>query len=124
VIPVLDAQVCVLKSDNLVSAGLKSRLKKAVAVLEDVPEEQKDWYPGSNKQVLDLVHPSLYPLMYGRSRILPDRTIAVKDCLGSIGGGVIIPRPSFASRDEDNEDHSREREIWKKKKSLWSTRFQ
>lgn len=32
-----------------------------------MPEEQKDWHPGSNKQVLDLVHPSLYPLVYGKT---------------------------------------------------------
>ena len=32
-----------------------------------MPEDQKDWHPGSNKQVLDLVHPSLYPLVYGKT---------------------------------------------------------
>jgi hypothetical protein len=26
-----------------------------------------DWHPGSNGQVLDLVHPSLYPVVYGRT---------------------------------------------------------
>ncbi|KAJ7688953.1 hypothetical protein B0H17DRAFT_1202567 [Mycena rosella] len=36
------------------------RLKSAVSVLEDVPKDRNDWHPGSNGQVLDLVHPSLY----------------------------------------------------------------
>ena len=41
---------------------MKAALVNGVAVLEDVPDEEKDWHPGSNKQVLDLVHPSLYCL--------------------------------------------------------------
>lgn len=35
--------------------------------LEDVHEGDKDWHPRSNGLVLDLVHPSLYPLVYGRT---------------------------------------------------------
>ncbi|KAF7328886.1 hypothetical protein MVEN_02518300 [Mycena venus] len=31
------------------------------------PDDKKDWHPGSNKQVLDLVHPSLYCVVYGRT---------------------------------------------------------
>ncbi|KAJ6524427.1 hypothetical protein DFH09DRAFT_1329481 [Mycena vulgaris] len=54
-------------SDRLISDGIAQRLKTAVRVLEDVPENQKDWHPGSNGQVLDLVHPSLYCIVYGRS---------------------------------------------------------
>lgn len=36
----------------------------AVKPLEDVPDGMKDWHPGSNGQVLDLVHPSICPLIY------------------------------------------------------------
>jgi len=43
-----------------------------VATLEDVPPDQQDWHPRSNKQVLDLVHPSLYPIVYGRTLEYPD----------------------------------------------------
>ena len=39
----------------------------AVAPLENVPDSEKDWHPGSNGLVLDLVHPSLYPIVYGRT---------------------------------------------------------
>lgn len=38
-----------------------------MSTLENIPEEKKDWHPGSGKQVLDLVHPSLYPVVYGRT---------------------------------------------------------
>ena len=39
----------------------------AVAPLENVPDSEKDWHPGSDGLVLDLVHPSLYPIVYGRT---------------------------------------------------------
>ncbi|MFJ9824109.1 DUF4246 domain-containing protein [Streptomyces sp. NPDC101160] len=53
----------VWQSDTLVDDGLRSRLREAVRVLEEVPEEEKDWHPGSDGQVLDLVHPSLFCLV-------------------------------------------------------------
>lgn len=43
-----------------------------VKLLEDVPEDQKDWHPNSGKQVLDLVHPSLFPVLYGITKSLRD----------------------------------------------------
>ncbi|MFD7974563.1 DUF4246 domain-containing protein [Streptomyces sp. NPDC059071] len=53
----------VWQSDTLVDDKLRSRLSEAVRVLEQVPEEEKDWHPGSDGQVLDLVHPSLFCLV-------------------------------------------------------------
>ncbi|MFF8934550.1 DUF4246 domain-containing protein [Streptomyces paradoxus] len=53
----------VWQSDTLVDDTLRSRLRKAVQVLEEVPEEDVDWHPGSDGQVLDLVHPSLFCLV-------------------------------------------------------------
>lgn len=55
------------QSDGLVSSALLARLKDTVQSLEDVPDDEKDWHPGSGEQVLDLVHPSLYPLVYDQS---------------------------------------------------------
>ncbi|MFI5764067.1 DUF4246 domain-containing protein [Streptomyces sp. NPDC051563] len=53
----------VWQSDTLVDEELGSRLRDAVRVLEEVPEEERDWHPGSGGQVLDLVHPSLFCLV-------------------------------------------------------------
>jgi hypothetical protein len=39
----------------------------AVKPLEDVPDEEKDWHPGSEDRVLDLVHPSICPLIFGET---------------------------------------------------------
>ncbi|MFD6419944.1 DUF4246 family protein, partial [Streptomyces sp. NPDC060194] len=53
----------VWQSDALVDDALGARLRAAVRVLEDVPEDERDWHPGSDGQVLDLVHPSLFCLV-------------------------------------------------------------
>ncbi|MFE5934949.1 DUF4246 domain-containing protein [Streptomyces sp. NPDC056470] len=53
----------VWQSDTLVDEKLRTRLREAVEVLEQVPEEERDWHPGSDGQVLDLVHPSLFCLV-------------------------------------------------------------
>ncbi|KAK6342339.1 hypothetical protein TWF718_007741 [Orbilia javanica] len=63
---------CVWRSDSLVDEELRKELIDAVATLENVPDDQKDWHPGSERQVLDLVHPSLWPVIYGRSISLID----------------------------------------------------
>jgi hypothetical protein len=83
----------VVKSDTAISQELQQALKEAVAPFEDVPEDQKDYHPGSNQQVVDLVHPSLFPVIFGRSRILPDRTIDLETCLSSVGQGDLLPVP-------------------------------
>jgi hypothetical protein len=93
-VPVMDHKVAAIKSDSAISDELKQALKDAVAPLENVPDGQKDWHPRSNGLVLDVVHPSLWPLMYGRSRVLTDRTLSLDNCLDAAGTGVIIPPPS------------------------------
>ncbi|MER5895713.1 DUF4246 domain-containing protein [Streptomyces sp. NPDC001876] len=57
----------VWQSDTMVDDKLGSRLREAVRVLEEVPEAEQDWHPGSDGQVLDLVHPSLFCLVKGVS---------------------------------------------------------
>ncbi|KAH7337289.1 hypothetical protein B0J17DRAFT_616581 [Rhizoctonia solani] len=60
------------QSDTLIPASLKEQLVAGVAKLEDIPELEKDWHPRSNGQVLDLVHPSLYPIVYDRTLSYPE----------------------------------------------------
>jgi hypothetical protein len=54
-------------SDSLISSDLRDQLIAAVHPLENVPDVEKDWHPRSDNQVLDLVHPSLYPVVYNRT---------------------------------------------------------
>ncbi|ROT38455.1 hypothetical protein SODALDRAFT_333036 [Sodiomyces alkalinus F11] len=111
IVPVFDVSAAVLKSDTAIPRELKDELRAAVARLEDVPDHQKDWHPRSDGKVLDLVHPSLWPLVYGRTRILPDRRLTLENCLDACGIGEVIPRPG--------SDGSR-----RYFPGAWSTRFQ
>lgn len=73
----------VVKSNTALSLEFKSALQTAVNVFEaQISENIKDWRPGSGKKVWDLVHPSLFPLTYGRTRILENREIASLTDLG------------------------------------------
>ncbi|KAF8993778.1 hypothetical protein BDQ17DRAFT_1367889 [Cyathus striatus] len=83
----------VVKSDTIVPTELKVTLMEAVKSLEDVPDNQKDWHPGSDEKVLDLVHPSLFPLVYGLSRILPQGRMNIEEGLQRCGEGVVVPVP-------------------------------
>ncbi|KAF7300076.1 hypothetical protein MKEN_01330700 [Mycena kentingensis (nom. inval.)] len=58
---------CIYMSDSLIPPELAASLSAAVAPLENVPDTQKDWHPGSEQRVLDLVHPSICPLIFGQS---------------------------------------------------------
>ncbi|RXW19960.1 hypothetical protein EST38_g5893 [Candolleomyces aberdarensis] len=98
----------VYKSDTAVSEETKLALQKAVRVLEDIPAAQKDLHPGSDGKVVDLVHPSLFPLIYGTSKILPiGASIAtLEDCIKRCGEGEVLPDPKteIPNLDVDDED--------------------
>ena len=83
----------VVKSDTIVPESLKLELLAAVTELEDVPDRHKDWHPGSNGKVLDLVHPSLYPLIYGRTRVLEYGKTSLEDCIARCGEGQTTQIP-------------------------------
>lgn len=83
----------VVKSDTQIPEKLKQALKDAVRPLEDTPQDEKDYHPDSEKRVVDLVHPSLFPVIYGRTRILPDRVTGLDDCLSSTGQGDVLQVP-------------------------------
>ena len=52
-------------ADGLLPESLRMQLLREVSKLES---EAKDWHPGSNGQVLDLVHPSLFCVVAGITR--------------------------------------------------------
>ncbi|KAL1643050.1 hypothetical protein SLS58_005019 [Diplodia intermedia] len=119
---VFDNAAAVAKSDVVVSASLRQELVRVAAeLLEDgVPDAKKDWHPGSDGQVLDLVHPSLFPLVYGRSRILGNGcTLGLDDCLAAAGRGETVKRPWITKIWGSKKNVCR---YWDK--SLWSNHFQ
>ncbi|KAI0099428.1 hypothetical protein F4814DRAFT_113935 [Daldinia grandis] len=87
IVNVLDAELAVAKSDTVVQPSLVDALRLGVKSLEDVPDKDKDWYPRSGGKVLDLLHPSLFPLVYGTTRVLPYGKVPLEDCASVIGEG-------------------------------------
>ena len=83
----------VYKSGIIVLENIRQALQKAVTPLEDLPGNGNDWHPGSDQQVSDLVHPSIYPLAYGQSRILPTDTVGLNNCVQSEVADHIIDVP-------------------------------
>ena len=79
----------VIKSDFAVPEELRLALCQAVQPLE----ADKDWHPGSEDQVLDLVHPSLYPLVYGQTKILPRGTVDLEGLL-RLNEHEVLPVPA------------------------------
>lgn len=102
IIPTLDLDAAVIKSDNAISSDLKEALRAAAAPLEDVPDRLKDWHPGSDDKVLDLIHPSLFPLIYGRSRVLSSGRVELANCVDYIGKGEIATTPDDTEVEVDD----------------------
>ncbi|KAL4932241.1 DUF4246 domain-containing protein [Aspergillus undulatus] len=78
----------VVLSDTAISSELQHELHKAVAPLETL---KKDFHPNSGEKVVDLVHPSLFPVIYGRIRVLRKRLLGLDDCLNHAGEGELLP---------------------------------
>ena len=81
----------VVKSDIAILETTKEALQAAARSLADIPEVYKDYHPGSDGLVLDLVHPSLFPLIYGRTRVLDDSLIGLDECTKNCGKGIVVP---------------------------------
>ena len=109
----------VVKSDTAISKELQQALKQAVLPLENVPKNQRDYHPGSDDKVIDLVHPSLFPVIFGHTRVLPDKVIGLDDCLDNAGQGELL---SIPSKEEIN--HAKRGMPWSIYKSLMSQKFQ
>jgi hypothetical protein len=56
-----------IKADSLVGNELQQGLKAAFEKLRAGQAVEPDWRPGSDDMVQDLVHPSMYPFVYGTS---------------------------------------------------------
>jgi hypothetical protein len=86
----------VFKSDNAVSTEFKEALQENVRIFESkIPNNLRDWHPGSDQKVWDLVHPSLFPLVYGRTRVLSDgETTTLEDCIQRCGQGEVTHIPA------------------------------
>lgn len=83
----------ITKSDIGVPEDLRQRVADGVKPLERVPPELQFFNPGSENKQRDLVPIGLFPLVYGRSRILKDKLIGIEDAIACAGRGEVIPCP-------------------------------
>ncbi|KAJ4289335.1 hypothetical protein N0V88_007086 [Collariella sp. IMI 366227] len=90
-IRVFDSELTVVKSDCAISKELQDELRAGVRPLENVPDHEKDWHPHQEDKVLDLVHPSLFPVVWGLTRVVEEGTVPLDNCVASTGKGSVIP---------------------------------
>lgn len=86
----------ITKSDIGVPESFRQKLIAAVKPLEEVPVELQFFNPASKNKERDIVPIGLFPLVYGRSRVLRDRLVDVDDAIESAGQGEVIPCPDEA----------------------------
>jgi hypothetical protein len=89
----------VWQSDRLLPPSLLSALRQQVVALLEQPvrQEERNWHPGSSQQVWDLVHPSLFCLVAGRSRLV-EQTVPLSRALQLQGLGKAMSRAEFKRR--------------------------
>ncbi|KAG0286821.1 hypothetical protein BGZ97_007299 [Linnemannia gamsii] len=87
------------RSDGLIPEKLKSRLLQCAKNLEEVPEDKKDWHPGSNNQVLDLIHPSLFPFVAGRTRVTEEEAVPPMEHITAGKVLEVAPAPKSSALD-------------------------
>jgi hypothetical protein len=119
-----------------VSTELHSALQDAFSRLQADQSSNRDWHPNTDEIVQDLVHPSMYPLVYGRSPFHPEEVVGVEDAIDKWAGkGEVIPR-----RPEWGEEPTQRNNQWSRcggsndyetmiggsgiHKSYWSTMYQ
>ncbi|KAJ9385537.1 hypothetical protein DTO063F5_4130 [Paecilomyces variotii] len=96
----------VTKSDDIIDPALRNRLLETSKGLEDPQQHLNAYTPDSGGTELDLVQPTLFPLIFGRSRVLKDKVIGIDDALEHIGQGEVIPKP-------DDPGITREDMVWR-----------
>lgn len=90
-----DAGACVCKSDTIVPSTLQSDLKEAIQLFRN-QIDKKDWHLYHQDQhVVNLVDPSLYPLVYGKTKVLLEGgKVGLNDFSRSYGRGITTEIPN------------------------------
>lgn len=95
----------IVKSDSAIPDPLKTALQAAAARLEDVPESEKDWQPHTDGRVLDLVDPSLFPVIFGRTLVVADGELSIEEGLARSGHGEILPALENEPGHDETDGH-------------------
>jgi len=112
-VSVCDGAAAAFKSDTAVPPELRTQLLEATKDLESRIR------PGTGGRVRALVDPSMYPLVYGKTRVLRDRTLTLDTCLQAYGSGEVVPAPEVIEVKDDIDDM-----YYSSNKHLVSSKFQ
>ncbi|KAJ6783610.1 hypothetical protein PWT90_05286 [Aphanocladium album] len=94
IVPTLDSSnYSVVKSDTLFSDQLRAELSKAFDSLRVDQADNVDWHPNSNDMVQDLVHPSMYPFIYGKTPFMNEEQVGLQRAIELVGQGKPISSP-------------------------------
>jgi hypothetical protein len=103
IIPIIDACASIAKSDTIVTKELHEALCIAFDKLRADQQSSPDWHPNSSEMVQDLVHPSMYPLVYGRTRVFEEECVGVEDAIRVWAGKGAVIRKESSRIDEDKQ---------------------
>lgn len=89
----------VYKSDSALSEPFKQTLQKAMTDFEK--RVQTTDYPPTTR-TRHVVDPSLFPLVFGRSRVLPGPTVvSLDDCISRCGEGLVVAIPDPVETEDE-----------------------
>lgn len=119
----MDASATIVKSDSFVDESLQQELRAVFAELRNDQLDNPDFHPRTDGRVRNLVHPSLYPLVYGKSRVFQDEVVGVEDAIDKWAGkGQIIRAPQAKKNGETSYDTNVGGSY--PHDSLWSDKYQ
>ncbi|KAM7187203.1 Protein of unknown function (DUF4246) domain containing protein [Rhypophila sp. PSN 637] len=114
--PTLDAdRFAIFKSDTLVTSDLHQALHGSFSRLIADQATNPDWHPGTDDIVWDVVHPSMYPFVYNRSRFIHDEVVGVTDAIDRWSGKGQIPVQNLSLRTKDPWSILEQRDLWSEK---------
>lgn len=71
----------------------RTELFNAILKLEQGLGSAPEFHMASEDREIDYVHPSFFPVAFGKTRVLRDRIIGIDDAIQSMGEGQVIPVP-------------------------------
>lgn len=124
-IKTLNSGQAIVKADcPWISNDVKQQLKQATEPLLAVEDGDKDWHPGSNGKVLNLVHPSLYPFVHGRTKFLLNRNLGIEDCFDIQHAQTSTMISNEESVAQSGSRYNTMSNVINNFRSLWSTQAQ
>jgi hypothetical protein len=85
----------------MVDEKLHEALRAAFDRLKTDQATSPDWHPNSNDMVQDLVHPSMYPFVYDRTRLFQEECVKLQDAIARWSGkGTVVQKDTWEYNDE------------------------